>query len=139
MTYFARNNTTNTNRRRRGARRLSSTVYGLSSKIHVFRKSYIGSENNAEHIDLDSISKRERGGNDLLVLHGVGPAHLAGRRGVGNDVLAVVEGGPQAVEEGVLAVVEVAQEGLDGLGGFVGIVEGDFAAAYVSGRVETGP
>lgn len=70
-----------------------------------------------------------RGGRrGLLVLQGVGPAQLAGRRGVRDDVLALGEGGPQLVEEGVVAVVEVAEEGLDGLGGLVGVVEGDAAA-----------
>lgn len=63
----------------------------------------------------------------LLVLLGLGPAHLA-LVALGHDVLALVERGPQLVEEGVVAVVEVAEEGLDGLGSLVGVVEGDAAA-----------
>ena len=59
----------------------------------------------------------------------MGPAHLARRRGVRHDVLALGEGGPQTVKEGVLAVVEIAEEGLDGLGGLIGVVEGDAAGA----------
>lgn len=67
----------------------------------------------------------------LLLLEGVGPAHLAGRRGVGHDVLALGEGGPELVEEGVITVVEIAEDGLDGLSGLVGIVEGDAASEFV--------
>ena len=64
----------------------------------------------------------------LVLLHGVGPVHLAGAgRGVGHDVLALGEGGPDRVDEAVFAVVEVAEDGLDGRGGLVLVVEGDFA------------
>lgn len=57
----------------------------------------------------------------------MGPVHLAGNFLDGDDVLALGESGPKLVQEGVVAVVQIAEDGLDGLGGFVGVVKGDFA------------
>lgn len=45
---------------------------------------------------------------------------------------ALVERGPQLVEEGVVAAVEVAEDGLDSLGGLVGVVEGDAAVRLLA-------
>jgi hypothetical protein len=57
------------------------------------------------------------------------PSQGAHRLGIILDVLAVVEGGPQlSVERPLVPMVKVANDGLDGLGCFFGIVERDTAA-----------
>lgn len=61
------------------------------------------------------------------------PLHDAGSLGVLLDVLTVVEDGPQlAVEGSLVAMVQVADDWLDGLGGFFGVVERNAAIANVS-------
>lgn len=54
------------------------------------------------------------------------PLEGAGDVGVLDDVLALGEGVPETSEEGArLVVVVLADDGLDGLGGFLCEVEGD--------------
>lgn len=56
------------------------------------------------------------------------PSHDTGHLGLVLNVLAVVEDGPELTVEGALVlVVQVAEHGLDGLGGVLGVVEGDTA------------
>lgn len=70
--------------------------------------------------------------SDLLRLD-VRPPHGARRVGVLLDVLAGRPDGPELAEERALvAVVEVAQLGLDGVCGLLGLVERDATALVVS-------
>jgi hypothetical protein len=54
------------------------------------------------------------------------PVQSSGRLLIGHDVLALGKVAPElAQERSLIAVVQVAKHGLDGLGGFSGIVEGN--------------
>lgn len=62
----------------------------------------------------------------------LGPLESARRGGIGLDVLAGGEGLPERAEErALLLVVKVADHGLDGLGGLLGLVEGDTAGQEI--------
>lgn len=61
------------------------------------------------------------------------PLQRTGHRGVCLDILALREGRPQLADEGaLLAVVQVAQQRLDGLGGLLSLIEGDSPVGGVS-------
>lgn len=68
-----------------------------------------------------------------LVLLEVGPPQSTRDIGVLLDVLAGREDGPQLAEEGpVVAVVQLAELGRDGVGGLLGAVEGNTAVSFLS-------
>lgn len=76
----------------------------------------------------ESNARREtpKGGSRPLVLFQVGPAHGARNVRVLLDVLAGGENLPQLTEEGpVVAVVQLSELGLDGVGGLLCAVEGN--------------
>lgn len=61
----------------------------------------------------------------------LGPAHGTLLGGVVLDVLERAKDGPQLADEvALVVVVEVSEEGLDGLGSLVGLVEGDAAETW---------
>ena len=61
------------------------------------------------------------------------PMQSSGRLLIGHDILALGEVAPELAQEGsLIAVVQVAKHGLDGLGGLSSIVEGNATEERVS-------
>lgn len=60
----------------------------------------------------------------------------SGRLLIGHDILALGKVAPELAQEGsLIAVVQVANHGLNGLGGLASIVEGDATRNTVSGMM----